>query len=130
MSLHHSVLWDQCPLVLATFSELCHRFNKRHMFTCYKSSCSDNLLTQSCLLIPVSHSYFSGIHRLVTTSFSHVFVRYSQSYVLKGSFPHLFIRYLQHYKLNLNTKSLENLLFQKTEHKVIKITEATTGGVI
>ena len=25
------------------------------MFTCYKSSCSDNLLAQPCLLIPVSH---------------------------------------------------------------------------
>ena len=50
------------------------RFNKRYLFTCYESLCSDNLLTQSCLLIPVFHT---------------LFVRYSQACVLKTSFPHL-----------------------------------------
>ena len=40
---------------LVTFSWFFHKINKRYMFTCYKSSCSDNVLTQSCLLILVSH---------------------------------------------------------------------------
>ena len=44
----------QCSPVV-TFSWFFHKFNKRYVFTCYKSSCSGNLLTQSCLLIPVSH---------------------------------------------------------------------------
>ena len=48
-------IWGQCSLVFVTFSWFFHKFNKRCMFTCYKSSCSGNLLTQSCLLIPVSH---------------------------------------------------------------------------
>ena len=51
-------IWGQRSLVLVTFSWFFHKFNKRCMFTCYKSSCSDNLLTQSCLLIPVSHLVF------------------------------------------------------------------------
>ena len=38
-------IWGQCSLVLVTFSWFLHRFNKRYMFTCYKNSCSDNLLT-------------------------------------------------------------------------------------
>ena len=58
-------IWDLCSLVLGTFSWFFHRFNKRYMFTCYKSSYPDNLLTQSYLLIPVSHTYLSGIHNLV-----------------------------------------------------------------
>ena len=61
--LHHSLflnflpasVWGQCSLVLVIFSCFFHKFNKRCMFKCYKSSCSDNLLTRSCLLIPVSH---------------------------------------------------------------------------
>ena len=48
-------IWGQCSLVLVTFSWFFHKFNKRYMFSCYKSSCSGNLLTQSCLLIPVSY---------------------------------------------------------------------------
>ena len=54
----------QWSLGFVTFSWFFHRFNKKYLFTCYKSSCSDNLLKQSCLLISVSHTYFTGIHRL------------------------------------------------------------------
>ena len=74
-------IWGHCSLILVTFSWFFYRFKKRHLFTCYKSSWSDNLLTQSCLLIPVSH----------------VFVKYLQFCVLKTHFPHLVVRYLQHF---------------------------------
>ena len=48
-------MWGQCSLVLLTYSWFFHKFNKRYIFTCYKSSCSNNLLIQSCLLILLSH---------------------------------------------------------------------------
>ena len=48
-------IWDQWSLFLVFFSWFFHELNKRYMFTYYKNSCSDNLLTQSCLLLPVSH---------------------------------------------------------------------------
>ena len=62
-------IWSQCSLVLVTFSWFFHKFNKRYMFTCYKSSYSYNLLTPSCLLI----------------LFSHLVVRYSQQKQFKNS---------------------------------------------
>ena len=69
------------------------------MFTCYKSSCSDNLLTQSCLFnTSFTHLFFrySQACFLVKTSLPHLFVRYSQSCVLKASFRHLVVSYSQH----------------------------------
>ena len=74
-SLHHSSFLNficfymgQCSLIFVFFSWFFHKFNKRYISTYYKSSCSDNLLTQSCLLIPLSHLVFrySQHHYFVT----------------------------------------------------------------
>ena len=55
----------QCSLVLVTLLWFFHKFNKRYMFICHKRSSSDNLLTQSCLLIPVSDLVVRYSHHIL-----------------------------------------------------------------
>ena len=61
-SLHHCSFLNFTRFLMGSvfsgsrhFFMLLSKFIKRYMLKCYKSSCSGSLLTQSCLLIPVSN---------------------------------------------------------------------------